>query len=141
MLPASIYKCISQQNECQQSPDKQFNTLSVQISTVTQRWHAYVFLFIPCSQEFLSRAHEILFRARELLSRAHDIISQSENTLYIHECYLKLIHYDFIKLVKRHDCPLFDSQVALSPVWCSLTKTYQRVCKSPLRLPAFNKCN
>jgi len=31
-------------------------------------------LFIPCSQEFLSRAHEILFRARELLSRAHDII-------------------------------------------------------------------
>ena len=86
------------------------------MSTVTRQTVQHTF-----STDF----YEILFRARELLSRAHDIISQSENTLYIHECYLKLIHYDFIKLVKRHECPLFGSQVAQSPVWCSLTKTYQ----------------
>ena len=48
-------------------------------STVAQRWHVYVFIYLVLTR-YLSRAHELLSRAHELLCRAHGIISQWENT-------------------------------------------------------------
>ena len=71
--------------------DRTFHTLS----TVAQRWHAYVFIYlvrttyyVVCTR-YVSRAHEILWH-NDIIKSRHNIIGKTENTKYIHECCLTL---------------------------------------------------